>query len=161
MSEALESVTVNATHDFCFLGSTSGAIYTVSLSVAALNITHTQLTTAAAVSTAASSGGVQTLPPQSSGSSSSQSLNTSIANKIDNSNSNNSGDNNNIIVRTLRGHSRAVTSLCVSRDNSSLVSVSEDGALRVWDLWNGQCIREVSPLNKCPLTNAMVSPVTH
>jgi WD40 repeat protein len=152
---------VNATHDFCFLGSTSGAIYTVSLSVAALNITHTQLTssssTATASTTASTSSGVaQTSLSQTSGSS--HTLTNSGPNKIDNNNNN--SNNNNIIVRTLRGHSRGVTSLSVSRDNSSLVSVSEDGALRVWDLWNGQCIREVSPLNKCPLTNAMVSQST-
>ena len=42
----------------------------------------------------------------------------------------------------LEGHTRAVTSLVCSLDNTSLVSASEDGSVRVWDMWT----RQVTPL---------------
>lgn len=47
--------------------------------------------------------------------------------------------------RRLEGHSRAVNSLAVSMDGEVLVSGSEDGTARVWDLRSGQpvqvCVR--------------------
>ena len=36
------------------------------------------------------------------------------------------------------------------------VSGSEDGSLRVWDIWTKQCLKEVKPLNKTAVTNAIV-----
>lgn len=57
----------------------------------------------------------------------------------------------------LEGHSKAVTSVNFSRDNSSLVSASADGTVRVWNVWTRQCLREYAPLNKHGITNAMVS----
>lgn len=57
----------------------------------------------------------------------------------------------------LEGHSKAVTSLCFSVDNSTLISASEDGTMRWWDIWTRQCTRDCKPLNKCGITNAMVS----
>lgn len=58
----------------------------------------------------------------------------------------------------LEGHSKAVTSLAFSHDNSSLLSASVDGTVRVWNVWTRQCLREFSPLGKHAITNAMVSP---
>jgi WD40 repeat protein len=57
----------------------------------------------------------------------------------------------------LEGHSKAVTSVNFSRDNSSLISASADGTVRVWNVWTRQCLREYAPLNKHGITNAMVS----
>ena len=61
---------------------------------------------------------------------------------------------------TLEGHSKAVTSLAFSRDNSSLISASADGTVRVWNVWTRQCLREYSPLGKHAITNAMVCIIT-
>jgi len=57
----------------------------------------------------------------------------------------------------LVGHTKCVTSLGMSSDNRTLVSSSEDGTVRFWDIWTGQCLRSVKPLNKCGITNALVS----
>ena len=45
-------------------------------------------------------------------------------------------------LRSLRGHSGAVTSLSFSVDGSFLVSCSTDGTVRVWDMvvQRGQCL---------------------
>jgi len=59
-------------------------------------------------------------------------------------------------ARVLEGHTRAVTALACSLDNVTLVSASEDGSLRVWDMVTRQCLREVQPLNKTALTNCIV-----
>lgn len=56
----------------------------------------------------------------------------------------------------LEGHSKAVTGLAFSRDNSSLTSASMDGTVRVWNVWTRQCLREYSPLAKHGITNAKV-----
>lgn len=56
----------------------------------------------------------------------------------------------------LEGHTKAVTSLTFSRDNSSLVSASADGTVRVWNVWTRQCLKEFTPLGKHGITNAMV-----
>jgi pre-rRNA-processing protein IPI3 len=61
-------------------------------------------------------------------------------------------------ARVLEGHTRAVTALACSLDNVTLVSASEDGSLRVWDMVTRQCLREVQPLNKTALTNCIVRP---
>ena len=60
------------------------------------------------------------------------------------------------VARGLEGHTRAVTALACSLDNVTLVSASEDGSLRVWDVVTRQCLREVQPLNKTALTNCIV-----
>ena len=57
----------------------------------------------------------------------------------------------------LSGHSKAVTGLVLTMDDRSLVSGSEDGSLRVWDTLSRQCLRQITPLKKHPLTNLQVS----
>ena len=54
------------------------------------------------------------------------------------------------------GHSKAITGLAVSQDNSTLVSSSSDGSLRVWNVWTRQCLRESKPLNKAAISNMLV-----
>jgi WD40 repeat protein len=61
------------------------------------------------------------------------------------------------LFNTFIGHTRKVTTLAVSSDNCTLISGAEDGEVRWWDLWTGQCIRESKPMNKCAITNALVS----
>jgi WD40 repeat protein len=58
---------------------------------------------------------------------------------------------------TLEGHSRKVTGLAFSIDNCTMVSGSEDGSVRVWDLWTKQCVREFKALNNCGITSILVS----
>ena len=126
MKEALESITVNPTHDFCFLGTTSGAIYTISMSIAAMNVTTHQsnpVTTTSAIS----------MPTSQSSSNSSTNINN--VQSLDQSQTDTTP---NTVVRTLFGHSRIVTSLSMSLDNSTLVSTSDDGSVRFWDIWTGQ-----------------------
>jgi WD40 repeat protein len=58
--------------------------------------------------------------------------------------------------QVLQGHSRRVGALAFSLDNCTLVSGSDDGSVRVWDTWTGQCVREFKPLNKCGITSVML-----
>ena len=65
------------------------------------------------------------------------------------------------IVHVIRcschiGHSKAVTGLAMSQDNSTLVSSSCDGSLRVWNVWTRQCLRESKPLHKAAISNMLV-----
>ena len=41
----------------------------------------------------------------------------------------------------LHGHSAGCTDLAFTPDSRSLLSGSEDGTLRVWDVASGQCVR--------------------
>ena len=59
-------------------------------------------------------------------------------------------------ISSLSGHQRAVTGLDFSLDNRTLVSISEDGSLRLWDSLSRQCVKELYPLGKNPLTNLKV-----
>ena len=163
MTEALESITINPTNDFCFVGSTSGNIYTISLSIAALNITTNNNINGVTTTNNNGSNNIQNQKSLlSSNSSNIRNSNKTSSNvpsttsTTTNINTNTSDNNNNIIIRTLKGHSRIITSLSVSLDNTTLISTSEDGSVRVWDIWNGQCIKELKPLNKCAVSNAMV-----
>lgn len=47
-------------------------------------------------------------------------------------------------IRVLQGHMSDVTTLCLSRDSSKLVSGSENGVLLVWDTFTGQQMRKTS-----------------
>ena len=59
-------------------------------------------------------------------------------------------------ISSMLGHSRAVSGLEMSLDNRTLVSISEDGSLRLWDILSRQCVKELFPLGKNPLTNLKV-----
>lgn len=47
-------------------------------------------------------------------------------------------------VRTLKGHSRSVSSLCVLRDGTTLISAGDDQSVRVWNLKTGELIRSLN-----------------
>eukprot|EP01038_Epipyxis_sp_PR26KG_P009121 gene9121-12302_t len=56
----------------------------------------------------------------------------------------------------LSGHSKCVTSLSFSSDNVTLVSGSEDGTVKMWNIWTRQCLKECRPMNKFGITNIMI-----
>jgi WD40 repeat protein len=47
-------------------------------------------------------------------------------------------------VRTFKGHSRSVSSLCLLKDGTILVSSGDDQAVRVWDVVSGGLIRSLN-----------------
>lgn len=59
-------------------------------------------------------------------------------------------------VVVMEGHSKAVSSLSLSLDGDSLVSGSEDGSVRVWDLRSRQCMRVTPSPGRAPVTAALV-----
>src|SRR4029453_18466394 len=46
-----------------------------------------------------------------------------------------------MLMMTLVGHAREVTSLAMDSDSRMLISGSEDGTVRVWELRHGQLLR--------------------
>eukprot|EP01041_Mallomonas_annulata_P004605 gene4605-9150_t len=129
LPSSLESLAVNLSEDMAFAGSSNGTIFIVDMSVVAASLSAKQTRTNIAV-------GVSSEPRD-------------------------NGDASRAVptgVSCLDGHTRAVTGISCCADNSLIVSVSEDGSLRVWDIWSRQCLRELSPLGKMPLTNALIIP---
>jgi pre-rRNA-processing protein IPI3 len=59
-------------------------------------------------------------------------------------------------VVVMEGHSKPVSSLAISLDGDSLVSGSEDGSVRVWDLRSRQCVRVIASPARAPVTAALV-----
>lgn len=53
-------------------------------------------------------------------------------------------------------HSKAVNSLGVSADGENLVSASDDGSVRVWDLRSRQQLRAVHSPSKAPVSCALI-----
>jgi WD40 repeat protein len=149
---ALESLACSAMRDFAFAGASNGEIYIIDMTVAAIGIS-------AANAVVGHSG------PD-------QSVNSLIDSTGDGKQSKSAAGATSAPssaglgalpkgVSILSGHSRAVTSLVCSADNTSVLSGSEDGSVRVWDQWSRQCMREVKPLNKTAITNVMVSDCRH
>jgi len=58
----------------------------------------------------------------------------------------------------LAGHSKAVTSLVFSWDGQVVVSASEDGSLRWWDVDSQQCVKKVSLDTPGPITSLLILP---
>jgi pre-rRNA-processing protein IPI3 len=58
----------------------------------------------------------------------------------------------------LAGHTRGVNALAVSPDGECLVSGSDDGSVRVWDLRSRQQLRSLPSPGKAPVTAALVLP---
>jgi len=54
------------------------------------------------------------------------------------------------------GHEKNINSLSISIDAGQLLSGSEDGTARIWDLSSGQCVRILQ--HRGPLTNAFFAP---
>ena len=54
------------------------------------------------------------------------------------------------LVRTLEGHSAAVSGVAVTPDGKRAVSASDDNTLKVWDLETGRALRTLEgPLSGC------------
>ena len=52
------------------------------------------------------------------------------------------------LIRTLKGHSGEVLSVCVTPDGQHVVSASDDQTLKVWDLQSGQELRTLKGLSR-------------
>jgi len=123
---ALESVCMNHTEDYLFVGGANGSIYALNMSILALGLL--QATNANIIPV---SGGEA--------SSSSETAEESTGSKG--------------VSYVLSGHSKAVTCLkfslatsCGSGNTSSmLVSGALDGTVCVWDIWNRKCVRVIKP----------------
>lgn len=64
--------------------------------------------------------------------------------------------NKSISENALIGHDKSVSSLAISSDAYTLVSASHDGSVKVWNIISRQCIQEIIPFNKNPLSNVKV-----
>lgn len=60
-------------------------------------------------------------------------------------------------IRTPSGHKRAVKALWASADGRTFASAARD-SIRVWDLSNGQCFREIPAIGDDPPKSVCVSP---
>jgi WD40 repeat protein len=145
LPQSLESLTCNPTSDFAFAGSSGGEIYIVDLTAGAIGVSASQAQVRLLCSTSAVSG----MPATGAGAAASGSQ-RGLGGGAD-------FPASGAAVPSLQGHSRSVTALRCSADNTTLISASEDGSLRWWDFWTRQCLRETKPLNKTGLTNAVVS----
>lgn len=165
LSQGLECLICNPTEDFCFVGSSSGHIFAVDLSIAASNVCQVRMHQNQTERTRNTKTGIVATMNEKPGSTAASATDTSnnklLATATSTTNpstsTSTSSTTNTAVAMTLEGHTRTVTALCVSADNCTLVSVSEDGSLRLWDIWTGQCLKEVKPLHKAAITNAKVS----
>ncbi|CAD7703834.1 unnamed protein product, partial [Ostreobium quekettii] len=57
----------------------------------------------------------------------------------------------------MTGHSRGVTCLGISGDGARLLSGSEDGTVRFWDLATHQCVKVLSSPGKAPVSCLLVA----
>ena len=53
--------------------------------------------------------------------------------------------------RVLSGHERAVISLSLTKNGKVLLSGSEDGCVRIWDVETGQCLRVIHSAKGAPV----------
>jgi pre-rRNA-processing protein IPI3 len=120
MPQSCESLICNTSADYIFVGSSNGTIFVIDLSntSAAKHAPHASIMT-----TTGRIGETTTI---------SSSTTTSY-------------DNNNTtpIKSYLEGHSKAVVSLSISADDKHLISGSDDGSARVWDIGSFQCLHEI------------------
>ena len=130
MDQPMESLACNRTEDLVFLGATNGQILIVDLSVAAAGMTaaHAQVVVSHDTQTRPLAGASGSV----------------YATRRDKPHA------------VLDGHTRSVTALACSVDNCTLVSGSEDGSVRVWDMWTRQCLRESKPLHKAGITSLLL-----
>ena len=63
-------------------------------------------------------------------------------------------------LKTLVGHSRAVTAVLFSRDGTLVISCSYDSKCCVWDVLSGCCLKSisVSQQSHLPISHATISP---
>ena len=135
--ESLESLTCSPSNDLLCTGSTQGNIFVVDLSIAtyAVSAAHAEIIRAE------------------------EHHNSKIKESIDNRKISSQSLLNGLPKGTnvLEGHSKPITAMLFSFDTTTLITSSEDGMLKFWNIWSRQCIRECLPLNKLPITNCLVS----
>jgi pre-rRNA-processing protein IPI3 len=127
LPHSLECLTLNRLEDTVYCGSSSGVIFIVNMSLAALELSaaHAEVSTIGTLKHAPM--GLKTEPTQSKSSGTP--------------------------VPSLEGHKRAVTGLVFSTDGVTLASASEDGSILIWDTLTRQCIRDLSPFKDICITN--------
>lgn len=140
--EALTSCTSNHTMDVVYLGSASGRIYIMDLSVTAVALSAAHAKVIHADTGVSSSLNSTSFTGDGSSGGGSTSKNTHTLQE----------GNYSILI----GHDKAVTSLVLARDNYTLVSVSMDGTVKIWNTISRQCLKEINPYNKAPLSNVML-----
>jgi WD40 repeat protein len=64
------------------------------------------------------------------------------------------------MLKSLYGHTAPVTALVVSEDGKLLVSGSEDGMIRIWDMNSGEVLRAFQGHHH-PVTSIAISPDNH
>jgi len=138
--EALTACASNLTMDVVFLGAASGRIYILDLSITAV-----ALSAAHAKVIHADTGLSSSLLVSGDGSGSGSGGNSRNTHTLQEGN-----------YSILLGHDKAVTSLALAKDNFALVSVSMDGTTKIWNTISRQCLKELNPFNKSPLSNVMV-----
>jgi pre-rRNA-processing protein IPI3 len=178
LPQPLESACANRTGDVLFLGSSSGSIFLLDLSIAALGLSAAHAlvvgssslslssSSSSSSSSAAAAGSRALAGPQTSldaaaasaaqGSAASAHAASSSASVA--SSSGGGGGGTSSAYASLEGHTRAVTSIVCSIDNCTIVSGGEDGSVRVWDYWTRQCLRELKPLHKAAVTSLLLLP---
>jgi len=177
LPQPLESVCASRTGDVLFLGSSSGPIFLLDLSVAALGLSAAHalvvgssslsLSSSSSSSSAAVVAGSRALAgPQTSldaaaasaAQGSAASVHASTASSGSGGGGGGGSGGTSSTYASLEGHTRAVTSIVCSIDNCTLVSGGEDGSVRVWDYWTRQCLRELKPMHKAAVTSLLLLP---
>jgi WD40 repeat protein len=128
--ESLTCCAVNPSFDLAYVGSMSGAIYSLAISHAAVALSEANWKLSVA---------------ESRGQQHCQSSFQGTAQRSPHS------------LSLLIGHDKPVTSLSHSRDNVTPVSASQDGHLRIWNTVSRQCVLVVDPFSLSPINNAFVS----
>lgn len=148
---SLESVTCSPGLDVVCLGATNGSIYVVDLTALSIGVTaaHSKI---AVMGLNSAAGKKAVVPIMFQTAAMAHTASTTTRPELQSLTSGGMPKGTSI----LEGHTKAVTALCFSVDNSTLVSASEDGTLRWWNVWTRQCTRENTPPNKCGITNALV-----
>lgn len=59
-------------------------------------------------------------------------------------------------TRIIPAHEKAISSISCLPDNVTIVSTSEDGLLKFWNLLLGQILCEISPFDGLPISNCQV-----
>ena len=133
--EAITACTSNHTFDILYVGSSSGQVYILDLSATAVSLTaaHSNIVNTSTGVTSSHAGNV---------------------NGEKNSRYSHSLQEGNYSI--LIGHDKAVTSLSLAQDNYTLVTASLDGTVKIWNTISRQCIKDIDPFSKSPLSNIMV-----
>ncbi len=137
--QPVQSISINSTFDYIFCGSTVGNVYRIDISVMAAGFSVPK---AHIVATGSGSGaGAITMAAGL----------TTIQNL-----SKDKSDTVHGIVE-IDAHSQSVTGIVNMPDNERVLTVSEDGKMKMWNMYTCQLLKEIAPLSKNPITNCKVT----